>query len=89
MPYLWDDRAWADYQYWVTQDKKTLRKINALLKDIARTAGTERGIGKGEILRHSGEGLMSARIDAKNRLVYKVDGDVVRVVSCRGHYEDK
>lgn len=89
MPYLWDDRAWSDYQYWVTQDKKTLRKINALLKDIARTAGAEQGIGKGEILRHSGEGLMSVRIDAKNLLVYKVDGDVVRVVSCRGHYGDK
>ena len=39
MPYLWDVRAWSDYQYWVTQDKKTLRKINALLKDIARMPG--------------------------------------------------
>ena len=36
MPYLWDDQAWADYQYWLTQDKKTLRRINALLKDIPR-----------------------------------------------------
>ena len=89
MPYLWDDRAWLDYQYWVTQDKKTLRRINALLKDIARTAGLERGIGKGELLKYSNEGLMSVRIDGKNRLVYKVDGDVVRVVSCRGHYTDK
>lgn len=89
MPYLWDDRAWLDYQYLVTQDKKTLRKINTLLKDIARTAGSERGIGKGEFLKYSKEGLLSVRIDAKNRLVYKVDGDVVRVVSCRGHYADK
>ena len=65
MPYLWDDQAWADYQYWLTQDKKTLRRINALLKDIARIGGTERGIGKSELLRHSAEGLSSVRIDAK------------------------
>ena len=88
MPYLWDDQAWADYQYWLTQDRKTLRRINALLKDIARTGGTERGIGKSELLRHSAEGLSSVRIDAKNRLTYKVEDGVVRVISCRGHYED-
>ena len=89
MPYLWDDQAWADYQYWLTQDKKTLRRINALLMDIARTGGAERGIGKGELLRHSSEGLSSVRIDGKNRLTYKVEDDVVRVISCRGHYADK
>ena len=89
MPYLWDDQAWADYQYWLTQDKKTLRRINALLKDIARTRGTELGIGKAELLRHSQEGLGSVRIDGKNRLTYRVDGDVVRIVSCRGHYENR
>ena len=89
MPYLWDDRAWADYQYWLTQDKRTLRRINALLKDIARRGGAEPGIGKAELLRHSKEGLSSARIDGKNRLTYRVDGDVVRIVSCRGHYEDR
>ena len=89
MPYLWDDQAWADYQYCLTQDKKTLRRINALLKDIARTGGTERGIGKSELLRHSAEGLSSVRIDAKNRLTYKVEDGVVRVISCRGHYADR
>lgn len=89
MPYLWDDRAWADYQYWLTQDKRTLRRINALLKDIARRGGAESGIGKAELLRHSKEGLSSVRIDGKNRLTYRVDGDVVRIVSCRGHYEDR
>lgn len=89
MPYLWDDQAWADYQYWLTQDKKTLRRINALLKDIARTRGTEPGIDKAELLRHSQEGLSSVRIDGKNRLTYRVDGDVVRIVSCRGHYENR
>lgn len=89
MPYLWDDQAWIDYQYWLTQDKKTLRRINALLKDIARTGGTEPGIGKAELLKHSKEGLSSVRIDEKNRLTYRVDGDVVRIVSCRGHYENR
>ena len=87
MPFSWDFDAWADYEYWQTQDKKTLRRINALLKDIARTGGT--GIGKGEVLRHSQEGLRSVRIDAKNRLTYKVEGETVSIVSCRGHYDDK
>lgn len=67
----------------------SLRKINAPLKDIAWMVWTGQGFGKGESLRHSGEGMMSARIDAKNRLVNKVDSDVVRVVSCRGHYGEK
>ena len=89
MPYLWDDLAWADYQYRLTQDKRTLRRINALLKDIARRGGAEPGIGEAELLRHSKEGLSSVRIDGKNRLTYRVDGDVVRIVSCRGHYEDR
>lgn len=59
------------------------------LKDVARTAGAGRDIGKGELLRHSGGGLMSACINAKNRLIYKVDGDILRAVSCRGHYGNK
>ncbi len=87
MPYMWSDEAWDDYQWWVSQDKRTLRRINALLKDIARTGGS--GIGKTELLRGDKSGLRSARIDSKNRLVFAIDGDVVRVVSCRGHYEDK
>lgn len=87
MPYLWDDTAWLDYQYWLTQDKKTVKKINTLLKDLARTGGG--GIGKAEFLKGDKHGLSSARIDAKNRLVYRIDGDVVRIVSCRGHYDDK
>ena len=73
----------------LTQDKKTLLRINALLKDIARTGGTGRGRGKSELLRPSAEGLSSVRIDAKNRLTYKVEDGIVRVISCRGHYEDR
>lgn len=87
MPYLWDDTAWDDYQFWATQDRKTLKKINDLLKDIARTGGT--GIGKVELLKGNLCGLSSARIDGKNRLIFSIDGDVVRIVSCKGHYSDK
>ena len=83
MPYLWDDQAWIDYQYWQSQDKKTLKRINALLKDIARTGG--RGIGKTELFNT----LASAGIDVQNRLVFSVDGDIVRIISCRGHCSDK
>ena len=87
MPFVWDNGAWSDYEWWQTQDRKTLRRINALLRDIARTGGE--GIGKAERLRHSEEGLCSVRIDAKNRLTYKVEGDTVYVASCRGHYADR
>lgn len=86
MPYFWSDSAWGDYQYWLSQDKKTLRRVNALLKEMSRVG--EKPFGKAEILKGT-EGLRSVRIDQKNRLVYKVDGDVVRVVSVRGHYSDK
>lgn len=89
MPYFWDDQAWDDYQYWMTQDKRTLRRINALLKEIARSGGSKPGMGKAELLKLSAEGLSSIRIDAKNRLTYRVDGDVVRIVSCRGHYSER
>lgn len=88
MPYLWDDKAWADYRYWATQDKKTLRKINALLKEIYRCRESGKLIGKAELLKHSAAGLCSVRIDQANRLTYKVEGDVVRIVSCKGHYAD-
>ncbi len=87
MPYFWDDEAWEDYRYWQTQDARTLKKINDLLRDIARSGG--KGIGQAELLKGNRRGLSSARIDGKNRLVYKVEGDIVRVVSCRGHYDDK
>lgn len=87
MPYLWDDQAWIDYQYWQSQDKKTLKRMNALLKDIARTGG--RGIGKAELLKGNLHTLANARIDAQNRLVFSMDGDIVRIISCRGHYSDK
>lgn len=78
--------AWDEYLYWQMQDKKTLRRINSLLKDIQRSPSD--GIGKPEPLRYC-DGCFSRRIDEKNRLVYSIsnDGDIV-IISCRGHYED-
>ncbi len=73
--------------YWQTQDKKTLKRINELLKDIKRNAYS--GVGKPEPLRGSLSGFWSRRIDDKNRIVYCVDDGVIKVIQCRGHYADK
>ena len=83
---LWSDRAWDDYLYWQMQDKKTLRKINELVKDIERN-GLLEGTGKPEPLRH--RKAFSRRIDRENRLVYNIDehGNLW-IISCKGHYED-
>lgn len=77
--------AWADYLYWQTEDKKTLKRINKLLQELQRD-GAAQGIGKAELLR-SIKG-MSKRIDDKNRLTYTVEDERIVVLSCRGHYED-
>lgn len=74
---IWDDDAWEDYVYWQTQDKKTLKRINALLKDIDRN-GYE-GIGKPEPLTGNWSGYWSRRIDEKNRLVYRIVDETIRI----------
>ncbi len=84
---IWFDEAWEDYLYWQTQDKKTLKRINILLKDIER--GNFDGIGKPEPLKGELSGFWSRRIDDSNRLVYRISGDRLEILSCRGHYEDK
>lgn len=84
---IWDDEAWEDYVYWQTQDKKTLKKINSLIKDIDRN-GYE-GIGKPEPLTGNWSGYWSRRIDEKNRLVYKIVDNTIRIAQCRTHYGDK
>ena len=83
----WTEQGWDDYLYWQTQDKKTLRRINDLVKDIERN-GIASGIGKPEPLKGDLQGFSSRRIDEKNRLVYNqaVDGALC-IVTCRGHYE--
>lgn len=78
--------AWDEYLYWQTQDKKTVRRINQLLKDIQRNHFD--GIGKPEPLKYQ-NGCWSRRIDEKNRLVYFIDNnDDIMIISCKGHYED-
>ena len=82
---LFTDKAWPDYLYWQSQDKKTLKRINALIKDIQRNAYD--GIGKPEPLTGDLSGFWSRRIDDKNRLVYRLNDNVVEVCSLRYHYE--
>lgn len=84
MKLKWDEDAWSDYLYWQTQDKKTLKRINNLLKDIMRSPFE--GIGKPEPLKYHKD-YWSRRIDETNRVVYKVEGDSIAVVSVRGHYD--
>ena len=76
--------AWDDYLYWQSQDKKTLKRINQLLRDVSREAFT--GIGKPEPLRENLTGYWSRRIDDTNRLVYAVEEQAIIVVACRYHY---
>lgn len=82
---VWSLDAWADYEYWQTQDKKTLKRINQLIKDCLRTPFE--GIGKPEPLRENLSGYWSRRIDEKNRLVYRQQGEELQIASCRFHYE--
>ena len=86
MKKIWSDEAWADYLYWQSQDKKTLKRINALLRDIER--GSFDGIGKPEPLRGDLSGCWSRRIDETNRLVYRISGEMLEIVSCKGHYDN-
>ena len=81
---VWHDKAWEEYLWWQKQDKKTLKRINALIKDIERNPFS--GIGKPEPLKESLQGCWSRRIDDFNRIVYKVaDGQLV-IIQCGGHY---
>ncbi len=81
----WSEEGWNDYLYWQSQDRKTLKKINDLLKDIERN-GPDKGIGKPEPLKGNLSEFWSRRIDEKNRLVYRVINNVLEIVICREHY---
>jgi toxin YoeB len=81
----WDASGWDDYIYWQGQDKKTLKRINALIKDALRTPYS--GIGKPEHLKWLGN-VWSRRINDQDRLVYKVDeaSSTLTIAQCRNHY---
>ena len=80
----WTDEAWDSYVYWQTQDKKTLKRINKLIKAAKSTPF--QGIGKPEPLKENLSGFWSRRIDDTNRLVYAVDDHYLTIISCRFHY---
>lgn len=75
---VWHDKAWEEYIEWQSTDKKSLRRINQLIKDIERNPFT--GIGKPEPLKGSLQGYWSRRIDEVNRIVYKVETDMIVIV---------
>lgn len=82
---LFTQQAWEDYLFWQQTDKKLLKRINALLKDIGRSSFE--GLGKPEPLKGDLSGFWSRRIDAEHRLVYRPGKDIIEIISCRGHYE--
>lgn len=86
MKLVWDGTAWDDYVWWQVQDRKVLKRINTLIKDVQRNANE--GIGKPEPLKHGFQGYRSRRITEEHRLIYKVTGDEIRIAQCRYHYED-
>lgn len=85
MRLVWDADAWDDYVFWQAEDRRTVKRINALIKDIQRNGNA--GIGKPEALRYGFHGYWSRRITAEHRLVYRIVGDEIRIAQCRYHYE--
>jgi toxin YoeB len=85
MNLLFTDEAWEDYLYWQSTDKQILKKINSLIKEIKRTPFT--GTGKPEPLKHSLQGCWSRRINSEHRLVYEIDGNIIKIIACRFHYD--
>lgn len=83
----WSEAAWEDFEYWLKQDKKTLNRILRLLKDIDRNGYEE--IGKPERLSGDLSAYWSRQIDDSNRIVYRIEGNTVKIVQCGSHYRDK
>lgn len=82
----WSDEAWEDFEYWFAKDKKTLKRILQLLKDMDRNGYS--GLGKPEPLKGNLSGYWSRRIDKYNRIVYKIEGNIIKIVQCGSHYRD-
>ena len=83
----WSDEAWEDFEYWTKQDKKTLKRILQLLKDIDRNG--YKGIGKPERLSGDLSDYWSRRIDSSNRIVYRIENNIIKIVQGGSHYRDK
>jgi toxin YoeB len=82
----WHDKAWDDYLYWQAQDRKTIKRVNELVKDIERNG--YKGIGKPEPLKGDLSGWWSRRIDDENRLVYRITGNAIEISQRKGHYNE-
>ena len=85
MRIVFSSNAWNDYTSWLKQDKRMLKKINDLIKDIQRNPHS--GIGKPEPLKYDLAGYWSRRIDHEHRLVYQVIDNDLRIISCKYHYD--
>lgn len=85
MKYIFVDESWEDYLYWQKTDKKKVKRINDLLKEIARTSF--QGIGKPEPLKYKYSGFWTRRIDDEHRLIYQVRDDEILIAKCRFHYD--
>ncbi|MGV8084495.1 MAG: Txe/YoeB family addiction module toxin [Coriobacteriia bacterium] len=84
MRIVFSEHAWDDYLYWQKTDRKIVRRINDLIKDVQRTPFE--GIGKPEPLKHALSGYWSRRIDDTHRIVYKIEGDALLIAQLRYHY---
>ncbi len=84
MKKIFSEESWNDYLFWETDDKRILKKINELIKDIERNG--HEGIGKPEPLKHELSGYWSRRINERHRLIYKFDEDAIYIAQCREHY---
>jgi len=84
MRLIWSDKSWEEYLSWQSTDKKILKKINSLIKDIKRDPFE--GIGKPEPLKYELQGCWSRRVTDEHRLVYEVENDSLYIVSCKYHY---
>ena len=84
---IWQDGAWEDYLYWQKEDKKILKRINQIIKDIDRNVYD--GIGKPEKLSGDLAGFWSRRIDEKNRIVYRIKNNTIEIAQRGSHYRDK
>jgi toxin YoeB len=84
MKLIFDQQAWEDYQYWIETDKKILKRINKLIRDIQRNPYD--GIGDPEPLKYNWSGFWSRRITKEHRLVYAVESNVIVIAQCRFHY---
>jgi len=85
MKYIFVDESWDDYLYWQKTNKKMLKRINDLLKDISRNPFS--GIGKPEPLKYKYKGFWSRRIDNEHRLIYQVKNNEILIAKCRFHYD--